>query len=33
MKKLLEWWRNVVREWKYRRRIKKLKKKDPFTYK
>jgi hypothetical protein len=26
-------WRKLVREIKYRRRIRQLKKKDPFTYK
>lgn len=33
MKWLKNWWQNLVREWKYRRRIKALKKKDPFIYK
>jgi hypothetical protein len=33
MKRLKEWWQKIIREWKYRRRIKALKKKDPFTYK
>ena len=26
-------WQAIVREYKYRKRIKELKKKDPFTYK
>lgn len=30
---LINWFKNLVREYKYRKRIKELRKRDPFIYK
>lgn len=33
MKWLMNWWKKIKREYQYRKRLKELRKRDPFIYK